>query len=256
MKLIYIFLTNLLLGYSITHVKAQTISFPDENFKEALIAEGLDANNDGNIQKSEIADVKKLHVNNANISSVVGIKNFTNLENFAFLNNDLKTVDLEGMKNLKFVYGNGNQITELKLKGCTMVEVIFMDQNQLSTVDLTGLTELRDIRINVNKLQRIDLSNKPKLEKVQLFRNKLIEFKANGSLELKDIDLSNNLITEVDLRLFTKLVLVDFTNNPLRKINVTGLSKLETLYCEPISQTSYITQLNTCGLISLKELKW
>jgi len=257
MKLLYTLLLNLLFVCTATYVKAQTISFPDENFKAALIAQELDINNDGAIQKSEVVNVKKLHINNFGISSVEGIKNFTSLEDFAFLNNNLKIVDLEGMRNLKYVYGIGNEIIQLKLKGCTNVEVIFMDQNQLSTLDLTGLTELRDIRISVNKLQRIDLRNKPKLEKVELFRNQIAEFKIGEALALKDLDLSKNLITEIDLRPFTQLVEVDLDGNPLRKIYVTGLSKLEKLYLEPPFNTmTSITQLNTCGLISLKECKW
>ncbi|MDM1555541.1 hypothetical protein HX126_13320 [Chryseobacterium indologenes] len=193
MKSVTIILINLYL--SILTVNAQIINFPDENFKAALIAQGLDTNKDGNLQKAEVINIKKLHVNNANISSVVGIKNFTNLEDFAFLNNNLTTVDLEGMRNLKYVYGINNKITQLKLKGCFSLQVIFMDQNELSTLDLSGLAELKDIRINVNKLQLIDLSKKPKLENVQLFRNQIAKFKADDSYDIKVLDLSRNLLT-------------------------------------------------------------
>lgn len=257
MKLLYTLLINLLFVCSASYIKAQTISFPDENFKAALIAEGIDSNNDGEIQKSEAANVKELRVNDAGISSLDGIKNFTSLENFNFLNNDVEIVDLEGLRNLKYVYGINNKITQLKLKGCTSVEVIFMDQNQLSILDLTELTELRDIRISVNNLQRIDLRNKPKLEKVELFRNQIADFKIGEALGLKYLDLSKNLITEIDLRPFTNLLEVDLDGNPLRKLYVTGLTKLEKLYCEPPFNTaSSITQLNTCGLVSLKEYKW
>lgn len=131
-----------------------------------------------------------------------------------------------------------------------------MDNNQLSFIDLTGLTELIEIDINWNKLQSIDVSDKPKLKKVYLWDNHLTDFKANGSLELKDLKLNRNFIEEIDLRPFVKLVSIDLNDNPLRKIDVTGLTALETLYCEGINRTCYLTQLNTSGLISLKECKW
>ncbi|KMQ61366.1 hypothetical protein ACM46_15160 [Chryseobacterium angstadtii] len=257
MKPIHIFLIHLFLYSGIVTLKAQNISFPDENFKAALIDQGVDTNGDGNIQKSEAAPIKKLHVNNANISSLVGIKNFTGLEELAFLDNRLTSADFEGMKNLKYLYGNNNKLTQLKLKGCTNLEVIFMDQNELSALDLSGMVQLRDIRINVNKLRSIDLSRKPKLEKVMLFRNELTQFKADESPELKELDLSRNQITEMDLRRFSRLKEADLNGNPLRKINVTGLGALEKLYCEPAPfAPALIKQMNTSGLVSLKEYKW
>lgn len=257
MKLIAILLINLSLYLAVVDLKAQSINFPDEQFKAALIAQGIDANGDGKIQKSELTQIKKLHVNNADISSLEGIKNFISLEELAFLNNHLTTVDLEGMQNLKYVYGNNNKIKRLLLKGCTNLQVIFMDQNELSALDLSGLAALRDIRINVNKLTSIDLSKKTKLERVNLFKNQLTAFKAEGSFELKELDLSNNQITEIDLRPFSQLKDADLNGNPLQKINVTGLAALERLYFEPpIFRASAITQFNTSGLINLKEYKW
>lgn len=256
MKRIYILLLNLLLVCGTTAVKAQTITFPDANFKAALINQGFDTNNDGNIQKSEVAGVKKLYVPKSNITSLVGIKNFTSLEDFGFYYNQVKTVDLEGMRSLKFVYGFNNEITQIKVKGCTSLEELALDNNQLTFIDLTGLKELLELDINWNSLQRIDLSNLPKLKKAYLWDNQLIEFKANGSQELKDLKLFKNFIEEIDLRPNINLISVDLTDNPLRKINVTGLTALETLSCEGINRKSFLTQLNTTGLISLKECKW
>ena len=256
MKLLYIVLVNLVFVYAAVDVKAQTISFPDKNFKDALIDLGLDTNKDGNIQKSEVANVKELYVVKAGITSLAGIKNFTSLEDHGFYENKLKTVDLEGMKTLKFIYGFRNEITQIKLKGCSNLEILALDNNELSSIDLNGLTKLREIDINWNKLQRVDLSDTPKLVKAWLWDNQITSFKANGSPELKDLKLNKNLIEEIDLRPLTQLISVSLNDNPLRKVNVTGLSALETLNCEGIGRRSFLTQLNTSGLISLKECKW
>lgn len=256
MKFIYIITAQLLFALGTSHSKAQTISFPDKNFKEALLAVGVDTNNDGNIQKSEAAKVKKLYVNNAGITSLVGIKNFTSLEDFGFFENKVKSLDLEGMKSLKFIYGFRNEITQVKLKGCANLVEVALDNNLLSTFDLTGFNELVEIDINWNQLQSVNVSNNPKLQKVWMFDNEITEFKADGSLELKDLDLSGNNLSEMDLRQFTNLRSVKLVDNLLRKINVTGLSALETLNCEAIKKPGLLTQINTSGLMNLKEFKW
>lgn len=255
MKLRYLFI-SIWLCCGIASASAQTISFPDENFKNALIGSGFDTNKDGEIQKSEVAGIKSLSVDRANITSLVGIKNFTSLEELGFNDNKLKTVDLEGMQHLRIIHGFNNELTQVKLKGCTALQTLALYNNQLSFIDLTGLAELTRILITSNNLRSIDLSHKPKLERVLLFRNQLTDFKADDSPNLQVLMLSYNQIEEIDLRHFSKLVEVELVNNPLRKINVTGLSLLETLNCESIMRTSYLTQLNTCGLISLKECKW
>lgn len=257
MKSIYIILIKLLVLCNLINAKAQIITFPDQNFKAALIALGLDTNNDGNIQKSEIANVKKLDVGNYGITSLVGIKHFTNLENFLFYDNKISTVDLEGMHSLKYIYGIDGATTQLKVKGCVNLEEIIMDNNQLTSLDLTGLTALSDIRASRNNLKRIDLRDKPKLWMVQLFRNEISDFKIGPAPELKHLYLYKNFISEIDLRPFTQLLEADLDGNPLTKVYVTGLSKLEKLNLEPPFNTpSAIKQLNTSGLVSLKEYKW
>ncbi len=75
-------------------IQAQIVNIPDANFKAKLletsenihIAEDsdgnsfkIDANNDGEIQLSEVQNVIALHVPEANISSLEGISSFSNL---------------------------------------------------------------------------------------------------------------------------------------------------------------------------------
>src|SRR5690606_26234432 len=103
MKLIYIFITNirnmkkiyisviLFLGL-IFSATAQIISFSDPNFKAKLLQSStsnniasaggfnyikIDANNNGEIEVSEVLPVKILNIGYSSITSLAGIENFT-----------------------------------------------------------------------------------------------------------------------------------------------------------------------------------
>ena len=71
---------TLLFFLTCTFLNAQIVNIPDPNFKNALIDEGVDTNNDGEIQVSEAEAVLNLNVNDRNISSLEGIQSFINLE--------------------------------------------------------------------------------------------------------------------------------------------------------------------------------
>lgn len=66
MKNIYTFLFLL----SCTFLNAQIVNIPDANFKNALIDEGVDTNNDGEIQVSEAEVVLNLNVSFKDILSM------------------------------------------------------------------------------------------------------------------------------------------------------------------------------------------
>lgn len=235
---------------------AQTIQIPDKNFKEALIALGHDTNGDGEIQKNEAAKVTRLYVNKADISSLVGIKQFTNLEEFGFYENSIRSVDLEGMTKLRAIYGWSNGMALLKIKGCTKLETIYLFDNKLRAVDLTGLPLLKEVKLDRNILERIDLSNCSKLEELDLNHNTITEIKLTGANVLRILKLEENYIFEMNLSPFTKLEEVYLTDNPIKKIEVRGLKALKYLRLAGRKYPSTITQLNTCGLVSLVNYDW
>ena len=76
-----------ILAYEVSN--AQIVNIPDPNFKTALIDEGVDTNNDGEIQVSEAEAVLSLNVSNRAISSLEGIQSFINLEDLFCSNNEL-----------------------------------------------------------------------------------------------------------------------------------------------------------------------
>lgn len=91
MKKLY---TLLVLILTVLTTNAQIINFPDANFKARLLAANtgnyhamnalnqpmkIDSNENNEIEVSEALQVSTLNANVANISSLVGINNFSNL---------------------------------------------------------------------------------------------------------------------------------------------------------------------------------
>src|SRR5690554_1427032 len=96
-----------------TALHSQIVDIPDINFKNALIEEGVDTNNDGEIQISEAEAVVLLNVNGRNISSLEGIGSFVNIEELHCSSNQLTTLDMSLNINLQKLTCIYNQLTYL-----------------------------------------------------------------------------------------------------------------------------------------------
>ena len=94
---------------------AQTVTIPDPNFKAKLIANGVDTNNDGEIQESEAFDTTVLYLDSANISSLEGIQSFSNTTS---------------------LWCSYNPLTEINLCGTAISEVFCYDNPNLTTINL------------------------------------------------------------------------------------------------------------------------
>ena len=125
MKKLYTLLVIALIGFV---GKAQIVNIPDANFKAKLLQASpsnqiastqtpdingyvttyakIDTNNDGEVQVSEALAIKWLSVRISSISDLTGIESFTNLINLNCSNNQLTSLIVSGLTNLKYLYCN------------------------------------------------------------------------------------------------------------------------------------------------------
>ena len=76
MKNIYVLFFFLICGFA----NAQIVNIPDPNFKNALItSNGIDTNNDGEIQVTEAEVANQIRVNDFGIVSMEGLEYFINI---------------------------------------------------------------------------------------------------------------------------------------------------------------------------------
>lgn len=118
----------------------ENISFPDPNFKAALVANtSINTNRDSDISESEASSFTgTIAAQSQSISSVEGIQYFTNATRIALFNNSISEIDLS--KNTK--------VTQLLL-----------ENNSLMSIDISKLTALIDFKAHTNNLTEVNLAN-------------------------------------------------------------------------------------------------
>ena len=149
---------------------AQVVSIPDANFKAALIAAGVDKNNDGEIQESEALLVAKLDVYRKDISSLEGIAAFKHLTFLSCGSNNLSTFDLSG----------NTELTDL-----------ICSNNNVTSLDLSLLVNIRRVSCSINKLTSLNVSQN-NLTLLDCSYNDLTELDLSGNKQLSTFDCSHN----------------------------------------------------------------
>ena len=150
---------------------AQIVTIPDANFKNALIEEGVDTNNDGEIQVSEAEVVINLDVSFKDIMSLEGIQSFINLEVLNNSYNQIGNLDLSQNINLISLHCGSNMLTNLDVSQNLSLEELSCFNNQLTNLNITQNQNLKIVLCDNNLLSSLDVSQNPILETVSLSEN-------------------------------------------------------------------------------------
>jgi len=127
----------------------------------------------------------------AGLTSITGLQNLTNLQDFRADWSFLTSIDLSGLSNLTYVdvsdqdavVGGANCLASINLSGCTSLQSLYIDDNDFSAgfPDLSDCTSLRYFDFDQSNLVgSIDLSNLPALE----------GFDMNGNTGLTEVIIS------------------------------------------------------------------
>jgi Leucine-rich repeat (LRR) protein len=127
----------------------------------------------------------------AGLTSITGLQNLTNIQDFRADWSFLTSIDLSGLSNLTYVdvsdqdavVGGANCLASINLSGCTSLQSLYIDDNDFSAgfPDLSDCTSLRYFDFDQNNLVgSIDLSNLPALE----------GFDMNGNTGLTEVIIS------------------------------------------------------------------
>ncbi|QIE58640.1 T9SS type A sorting domain-containing protein [Rasiella rasia] len=200
----------------------QIIEFPDSDFKNALVntncvdtdGDGIvddnaDTNNDGEIEIDEAQAVISLNLYNRDISSLIGIEYFENIEILSCSQNQLAQLDLS--QNIL--------LTNLNLRN-----------NLLTTINISQNTNLEGIEIAHNNLQNIDISQNINLLGLECSSNNLSSLDISQNTNLLGLACSNNSLNELDVTSNLNLKILDAYHNNLSSIDLTNNSALERLW--------------------------
>ncbi len=235
---------------------SQTVTIPDANFKAALIEDGVDTNNDGEIQVSEAEAVTEIDVSNENINSLEGIQYFINLTYLDCSYNDITALDLSSTTKLTNLICNNNHIdsldvtmlsdlinlecnnmrlnNSLQVSGLSNLENLVASSNSLSNIDLTGLTSLKELYMAFNEFTStsdiIGLENLINLEVLNMPFNSLTTLDVSTLINLKVLLVLDNQISSMNLSGNINLETVRVEDNQLTSLDLSNLSKLHTIY--------------------------
>lgn len=99
------------------------IVIPDAALKTYLV-NNYDDDGDGEISIIESENVTMVNCANKGVSSLVGLESCTNLEMLNCSNNNITTIELPNLKQLKTLTCNGNPIEHLNLDNCAALEYL------------------------------------------------------------------------------------------------------------------------------------
>jgi hypothetical protein len=229
-------------NYSYTVVAGgATTAIPDPKFEQALIDLGLDCTIDGKVFSSNISDVTVLDIEDKNISSLIGIKDFTNLTMLVCKNKDavagndnaITDLDVSNMTQLKFLYCDNNIINNLNISGLTSLKELTTSNNPLSTptLDLHGSPNLYYLFCEYNGLTNINISGLTNLDAFGMMGNSITTLNLSNNPNITYLDCDDNAFTSLDVSALTKLQQFYCSGNQLTNLDVRGLTNLDRFYC-------------------------
>lgn len=273
-----------------------------EGFEKAITA-GIytgteNVNADGTVVLSEsdlhdMASKTSLNVNFNHLTTLAGIGYYSGLEILECDNNNLTTLDVSGLTELKTLCCRFNGLTSLDASNLTKLTELRCNDCQLTSLNVSGLTELTTLSCEANNLTTLDISGLSKLTEVYCDRNKLTTLNVEGlnlliSLRCNDNQLTslpvsempvievltcgNNKFTELDVSMLNNLRMFSCGNCSLTDLNISGLTNLSNLECSnnqltkldisELSKLSFLacndnqlTELEVGGLVELTELR-
>ncbi|CAL2055200.1 hypothetical protein [Tenacibaculum sp. 190524A05c] len=235
-------------------ITAQYTAIPDANFEAALDALGYDdISGDGKVPTNTIEVITTLELNNQNISDLTGINDFVALESLKLQYNNLTSLDVSNLINLRILWAsNGNIFNSIDVSNNTALEDFRIRQYTGTSIDLSSLTLLKRFSCTSCDLTSLDTSNNPNLNYLDLWNSDIstLDLSTNTSLATLDVystklislDLSKNtsLISLIanDITTLTSLNVQNGNNTNVTKFQITGNTGLT---CINVDDAAYST---------------
>ncbi|MDQ0065781.1 DUF7619 domain-containing protein [Chryseobacterium lathyri] len=232
-------------------VVAQIVNIPDPQFKAKLLSGTatnhitqdlagnwipMDLNNDGEIQLSEAANIRDITIYSPNgnqfqISSIEGVKSFTNLEYLDVSDcPSLLSVDISGMQKVKLVSFTDNiNMTSANFTGCPVLENINVSNANIVNLDISNLPKMNVLTCTGGKVQTINFTGSTTIKYLLCSNNNISSINVSSLADLYRFNISGNLLTNLDVSNLTKLEDLVCSSNQLTSINLQNTPKLKSL---------------------------
>ncbi|MGL4344878.1 MAG: leucine-rich repeat protein, partial [Cellulosilyticaceae bacterium] len=231
------------------------IEFKDTNFKQALIDEGLDRDNDGEITIQEMEQITELWIQGKQIKDISEIKYAKNLEKLYVAENQIADISmLIHLPSLQTLQAPWNQITDISmLPQIKTLTDINLSGNNIGNIDVfENMPWIKSLGLYTCGIQDIGvLRQLPKIEELFIGNNAIDEMEIIGELNsLKALSLPSSDIEDFDF--ISKLIKLEelyLSDNKIKHLEgIENLKNLEFLSLEN-------NLINNLSLLPIKKYK-
>jgi len=177
---------------------------PDNNFEAYLEANGMGNSiaNDNYVTTANINTVTYLDVSNNNITNLIGIQEFIDLEHLNCYGNQLTSLDVSNNLSLTNLNCYNNYLTNLDVSTNTALTNLECNNNQLTSLYVSNNTALTSLSCNDNFISCLDVSINLVLTNLNCSNNLIDQLNTKNGNWINNLyvnAMSNNLLcAEVD----------------------------------------------------------
>ncbi|HMI08623.1 MAG TPA: T9SS type A sorting domain-containing protein [Flavobacterium sp.] len=252
---------------------AQIVNIPDPNFKADLIYQGVDSNNDGEIQVSEAVSTSFYFNTSETITDMTGIETFIHLNSLSIEDAAITSLNINGLTQLQTLRIRNTNLASLNISNLTGLTTFECRENTLLTaLDVTNLTNLTylntqgctlitalnlaplvhltGLNCSQNNIANLDLTTLLNLTSLIADGNPIITIDISSVPNLHYLNVTGTGISSLDLANVPNLNTLLFANTPMVSIDLSPVN-LHQLYC---SQTDMMSSLDLSAQTNLTDL--
>jgi gliding motility-associated-like protein len=210
----------------------QNTFVPDDNFEQALIDLGLDTPPlNNNVPTVNINGITNLDIANKNINDLTGIEDFVALTSLECSDNQLTNLNVSKNTNLTELYCSNNQLSYLDVTKLPNLIRLWCFNNELLNLDASKNLNLISLRCENNQITNLNTSNLIDLYVFTCEQNQIASLNISDSTILNRLQCGNNLLTSLDVSSNTNLSFLSCENNQISNLNFENNSHLAFLFC-------------------------
>ena len=232
---------NILFAENEPEPEIKGIELNQDNFPDALfleyVANNIDSDKNGFLSEGEISEVKSIDVSGkynavGNITNIVGVQYFNNLNVLICEYNNITELDISSLTELTELRCGDNQISELNLENNKKLRILDCSSNNIESIDISDKLNLRVLDVSLNKLTELNVENSKDLLELYCIGNNLKELDVHNNVKLEKLCCGYNDITQLDISQNTKLKYLECYHAKLKELDASNHTMLTFLSCE------------------------
>lgn len=164
---------------------------------------------------SDVSGVTTLDLRRKPLTSLRGIEMFRNLDTLNVSQCNLSGLDVEGLKNLKWLDCSYNRtMSVLNLKGCGELRYLELCNCSVEALDVSDCSLLKELDCGNNEIEVLDVAALAEVENLYCYGNWIAVLDLNGCTKLKQLISYDNMLEGLDISNCRELTLLYTLFNP------------------------------------------